>query len=144
MSKLAKTLVQHEGTAMMMAPEVTTLSKRQAQVQVVDIRTILTGINPQALTSPGVESVDGANGLYRSQQMPCGPVLDLLPTVTADGYSIELTATPTVTEFLGYDKPEQDVPVFVSGVRTNATRPLPRFRVRQASASATVWDGQPS
>lgn len=61
-------------------------------------------------------------------------MLDVLPTLSADGYTISMTVLPTVTEFMGYDKPK----AFTNGI----VPPLPIFRVRQVTASAVVWDGQ--
>lgn len=142
----ARTLV-HElevkrGVIILSSPEVTTHSERQAQVQTVDIRTIVTGINPQALSAPGLETADGTNGLFRTEPRPFGFVLDLLPALAPDGYSIRLRIAPQMTEFLGYDKPKRKTTVFVKGKKNEVKPPLPRFRVRQATAEATLWDGQ--
>jgi general secretion pathway protein D len=61
-----------------------------------------------------------------------------------------MTLIPSLTEFLGYDDPGGFVPQVQSGsgggggVSTPVTAqlPLPRFRVRQVTTSAIVWDGQ--
>ena len=75
-------------------------------------------------------------------QIPFGPVLDVIPYVQADGYSIEMSIVPTLTEFLGYDDGSQFQTV-VAGLQAQAQpTPLPRFRVRQVVTSAVVWDGQ--
>jgi general secretion pathway protein D len=72
-------------------------------------------------------------------QVPLGPTLDVIPHVSADGYTIQMNLIPTVTEFLGYDDPG----TFTTQVgNISATTPLPRFRVRQVTTSAIVWDGQ--
>ena len=44
------------------------------------------------------------NQLYLTT-IPLGPVLDVIPYVCADGYTIQMTIIPTYTEFLGYDDP---------------------------------------
>lgn len=117
------------------APAVTTVSGRQAQVQVVDLRTVMSS----------------TNGVLQTNTVPCGSVLDTIPTLGADGYTIQITAIPSVTEFLGYDDPGQFVPKDHVAPSTSATGsspapvsvlPLPRFRVRQATKSAVLWDGQ--
>jgi type II secretory pathway component GspD/PulD (secretin) len=123
-------------------PSVTTLSGRQAQVQMVDIKTIVTGINPKARNAPGVASADGTNGVLQTERMPFGPVLDLVPTLSQDGYTLELRVLPTVTEFVGYDESHANVPVYVNGKKQQGFQPLPRFRVRQTTTSAVAWDGQ--
>ncbi|MBK9138813.1 MAG: type II and III secretion system protein [Verrucomicrobia bacterium] len=72
-------------------------------------------------------------------QVPLGPTLDVIPHVSADGYTIQMNLIPTVTEFLGYDDPG----TFSTQVgNISAVTPLPRFRVRQVTTSAIVWDGQ--
>lgn len=71
--------------------------------------------------------------------VPIGPTLDVIPHVSADGYTIEMNLLPTVTEFLGYDDPGQFRAVVGS---LAAPVPLPRFRIRQVVTSSIVWDGQ--
>jgi len=71
--------------------------------------------------------------------VPLGPTLDVIPYVSADGYTVQMNLIPTITEFLGYDDPGQ----FQSVVgNVAAPVPLPRFRVRQLVSTAIVWDGQ--
>ncbi len=71
--------------------------------------------------------------------IPLGPTLDVIPHVSADGYTIQMSLIPTLTEFLGYDDPGQ----FQSVVGDLAApTPLPRFRIRQVTTSSIVWDGQ--
>ncbi len=125
-------------------PRVTTLSGRHTQIQVEDMRTVLKGINPQALTPPGIAPTDGAtNSLYLTDTIPFGPALDMIPYVSADGYTISMTVIPTVTEFLGYDENRTSrVPVYIKGKKEWVTMPLPKFRNRQIVTSALVWDGQ--
>jgi beta-lactamase regulating signal transducer with metallopeptidase domain len=92
---------------------VTTLSGRYAQIQMVEKKDFVTR--------------DSQTGLLRTNTVPCGPVLDVIPTVSADGYTIQMDVTPTFTEFLGYDQ---------------STTPRPRIRMRQTTGTAIVWDGQ--
>jgi general secretion pathway protein D len=75
-------------------------------------------------------------------QIPFGPVLDVIPYVSADGYSIEMSIVPTLTEFLGYDTEGATVFQTIVGTQPVQPTPLPRFRVRQVVTSANVWDGQ--
>jgi general secretion pathway protein D len=71
--------------------------------------------------------------------VPLGPTLDVIPHVSADGYTIQLNLLPTVTEFLGYEDPGQFRAVVGN---LAAPLPLPRFRIRQVVTSSIVWDGQ--
>jgi general secretion pathway protein D len=87
---------------------------------------------------------------YTVDVLPFGPTLDVVPYVSADGFTIQMTIIPTITEFLGYDDPGLFVPT-AQGASGNAQGgftpitaqlPLPRFRLRQVTTSAIVWDGQ--
>jgi len=147
---------QREGADLLTAPEVTTVSGRQAQVQMVDIRTIVLGQNQNTgqQGAAGGTAVAGGGVVQQANQavfttpytgqMPFGPVLDVLPVVNADGYTIQMTILPTITEFVGYDDPGQFVPQAVTGggISIVSVLPLPHFRVRQVTTTAIVWDGQ--
>lgn len=153
-----RALEQREGVDLLNEGQVTTLSGRQAQIQVVDLRTIVTGVDPSqnaggggtALGGTAAAGVVGTVITYDTQVLPFGPVLDVIPYVSADGYTIQLTIIPTITEFTGYDDPGAFVPQAQSvsggaggvGVPLTAQLPLPRFRLRQVTTSAIVWDGQ--
>ena len=75
-------------------------------------------------------------------QIPFGPTLDVIPYVSADGYSVQMSIVPTLTEFLGYDTEFAQTFTTVVGNQPVQPTPLPSFRVRQVVTSATVWDGQ--
>jgi general secretion pathway protein D len=154
-----KALDQREGVELLSAPDVTTLSGRQAQLQVVEIRTIVTGTDlSQNSSGGGNNSVGGNSGggvvgstlQYTTQPLPFGPVLDVVPYVSADGFTIQMVIIPTITEFVGYDDPGGFIPQAQSvssgaagvGLPLTAQLPLPRFRVRQVTTTAIVWDGQ--
>ena len=116
------------GADVLSESQVTTLSGRQAQIQVVDMKQITVAIT---------------NGVAQTQPFPLGPTLDTVPYADPDGYTIQMTLAPSLVEFLGYDDPGPFViqsTNSTSGPLT-AQLPLPHFRVRQASVSTTVWDG---
>jgi type II secretory pathway component GspD/PulD (secretin) len=124
-------------------PKVTTLSGRQTQIQQVEIKTVLTGIDPGAVATPGRTAADVTNASpFLSAPVPVGPTLDLIPTVAEDGYTVQLTTIASLVEFLGYDKPTNTVPVYVEGRKRNVEEPRPRLRTRQATGGASVYDGQ--
>jgi type II secretory pathway component GspD/PulD (secretin) len=140
---LLRALEQREGVDVLSAPRVTTLSGRQAQIQVVDTRSVLTGINPLALVQPGAPVAAGTVPFLTST-IPTGPTLDIIPTVAADGYTLELNVFAGITDFLGYDQPpaEARVNVWQDGQVREVAVPLPRFRVRQMQTHAALRDGQ--
>jgi beta-lactamase regulating signal transducer with metallopeptidase domain/type II secretory pathway component GspD/PulD (secretin) len=138
-----KNLQRTPGVDVLAAPKLTTLSGRQAQIQVVEIKTILTGIDPQALAEPGRTASDVTNASpFLSKQVPLGSTLDVTASAADDGYTVELDATASVTEFLGYDKPTNAVTVYVKGEKKEVEPPLPRMRTRSVSGRAPLYDGQ--
>ena len=144
--------------------KVVTPSGRQAQLKTVDVRTIVTGLD-WTTNAPGkppeYEPV--------TETFELGPVMDVVPLVSADGYMIQMTVIPSVKEFVGYDldsarlfdnwdyvKPPAASPPSQLDVIPQRSRlaaagglppvrqptPLPIFRVRQVTTSCIVWDGQ--
>ncbi|PYM11275.1 MAG: hypothetical protein DME18_14415 [Verrucomicrobia bacterium] len=146
MQTFLRSALQQTGADILSAPKVTTLSGRQTQITAVEIKTIVDGIQPPALTPPGIQHTnDVAAQVYRTSQVPVGPTLDLVPYVAADGYTIHLSAMPQVTEFLRYDTTIERTTrrrVWVDGEEREAVVPLPIFRTREMAASADVYDGQ--
>jgi general secretion pathway protein D len=151
-------LDQRDGTDELNATEVTTESGRQAQMQAVDIVTIVTGTTTTTGTGAGTPTPAGTGTIiataaapavnYPTSTYPLGPTLDVIPYVSADEYSVQMTLIPTVTEFVGYDDPGQFVPQAVAAgsgganLSVTATLPLPHFRAREVVTSVTVWDSQ--
>jgi general secretion pathway protein D len=113
-------------------------------MKTVDVITVVTGINKRALTPPGITVTNGEEGsLYVTEKMEFGPVLDVIPSVLGDGYTIELTVIPTVPEFLGYEENRTNrVAVYVNGKKKWVTPPRPILRAGQMAAVVRVWDGQ--
>ena len=138
-----RALEQRSGADVLSAPRVTTVSGRQAQIQVADMRTVVNGIDPAALIQLGAQPRTNAVPFLTST-IPVGPTLDVVPTVAADGYTIRLNVIASVAEFLGYDQPPADakVTVWQGGKASEVAVPLPRFRVRQMTTQALLWDGQ--
>lgn len=87
----------------------------------------------------------GAPFIYpMPQPLEVGPVLDVIPYVLSDGYTINLVLIPSLVEFVGYDEPK-NVRVGLGQIPQNAIvvpTVLPRFRVRQTTTTVNVWDGQ--
>jgi len=75
------------------------------------------------------------------QQVEVGPVLDVIPYVLSDGYTVNLTLIPSLTEFNGYT-PSPAIPgVSVANVVMVPTI-LPDFTVRQVVTTVNIWDNQ--
>ena len=138
-------LEQRAGTEILMLPAVTTLSGREAQVRATDVRTVLTGINPEVIVRPGTKAKDAPKSpTFFFASLACGPVLDVAPSVLPDGQTVNLALTASVTEFLGYDPPKRgdQVRVWQDGRRKLVARPTPRVRFRRMQGQARLEDGQ--
>jgi len=154
-----RALEQKQGVELLQAPKVTTLSSRQAQIKTVEVRYIVTDLDvDQTAAGGGTTGVTGqqtTGGGVGSLIVPLaepfelGPVLDVVPYVSADGYTIQMTIIPTIKEFVGYDfenatlfqAQAQSVGQAAAPALTQIT-PLPIFRLRQVVTSVIVWDGQ--
>jgi len=77
-----------------------------------------------------------------TQALETGPLLDVVPYVLSDGYTINLTLIPSLTEFNGYTAPPNVANV--TGGLNVVQLPviLPDFTVRQVLTTVNVWDGQ--
>lgn len=155
---VVRAMEQRDGVDLLNAPEITTPSGRQAQIQIVDIQTIVSGTSLNQTSGGGGTGATGGTGGgggpvgttidYPTTSVPIGTTLDVVPYISADGYTIQMTIIPTITEFVGYDDPGAFVPqgqggsLSSVGVPITAQLPLPRTRVRQVTTSAIVWDGQ--
>jgi beta-lactamase regulating signal transducer with metallopeptidase domain len=169
-------LEQRDGTDVLHLPVVTTESGRQAQLRAVEMRQFVTSSGLGFGTNrPVATNVTVAAGILPTAfnpgitTWPMGPTLDVLPTVSADGKSIQLTIIPSITEFIGYDNPSNFVrgdfapaggvpspavptsPPVGSPTAPQTSAPvggvisvltLPHFRLRQVVANVTALDGQ--
>jgi general secretion pathway protein D len=87
--------------------------------------------------TPGVSAITPF-----TQQVETGPVLDVVPYVLSDGYTINLTLIPSFTEFNGYDNPP-NIPNVTSGLNVvQLPVVLPDFTVRQVITTVNIWDNQ--
>jgi len=87
--------------------------------------------------TPGVSAITPT-----TQLLETGPLLDVVPYVLSDGYTINLTLIPSLTEFNGYVSPPNIASV--TGGLNVVQLPviLPDFTVRQVVTTVNVWDGQ--
>lgn len=76
-----------------------------------------------------------------TQSVETGPILDVVPYVLADGYTINLALIPSDTEFGGYD--QLALPQVTGNLNVvELPTVLPKFTVRQLVTTVNVWDGQ--
>ncbi|MEJ0089340.1 MAG: hypothetical protein WDM80_06290 [Limisphaerales bacterium] len=97
-----------------------------------------TTMNAQVVNNnPGTSAV-----VPNTQQVETGPVLDVVPYVLSDGYTINLTLIPSLVEFAGYADPPpiQNVTQGLNVVQIPVV--LPDFTVRQVVTTVNIWDNQ--
>jgi general secretion pathway protein D len=92
--------------------------------------------------SPGTSAITPI-----TQSVELGPVLDVVPYVLADGYTINLALLPSDTEFSGYDTQSAAEVGLALGAVGNLNvvelpTVLPIFTVRQLVTTVNVWDNQ--
>src|SRR5271154_5638965 len=75
---------------------------------------------------PGVSAITAY-----TQQIEVGPILDVVPYVLSDGYTINLTLIPSLTDFNGYDTPPNIASVTGSLNVVQLPVILPDFTIRQ-------------
>ncbi len=148
-----KAIDQRSGVDLLSEGDVTTLSGRQCQILTIEMKTIVTGTSQNSSQSGSTASAGSGTTVNPNQAvfttpitqlLPFGPTIDVVPYVSSDGHTIQMTIIPTVSEFAGYDDPGPFVPVAVTGggIPITSVLPLPKFRLRQVTTSCIVWDGQ--
>jgi general secretion pathway protein D len=87
--------------------------------------------------TPGVSAIT-----FITQPVETGPILDVVPYVLSDGYTINMALIPSLTDFNGYDNPPNIASV--TGTLNVVQLPvvLPDFTVRQVVTTVNVWDNQ--
>jgi general secretion pathway protein D len=150
---------QQKGVDLVSAPKVTVTSGRKATINITQKFPY-----PRDYSPPTVPQTQGGGVAPATPATPtsfetrnCGVQLEVEPTVGPDGYTIELSLSPQITEFQGfvnYGTPIQTLaPVYLGGtngiitktipiVLTENTIDQPIFSVRQVDTQVTVYDGQ--
>ena len=138
-----KAMKEFEQIEILAGPQVTTLSGRQAEISVADMKSV--GFEASLKTN-------GKKAQRESQttKMPVGPTLNVVSSVSADGFSIQLALIQTLNELVDYTDPDKIVAQAQSldganiGSLLNSQLPMPNIRIRsrQVVANCTVWDGQ--
>jgi hypothetical protein len=113
-------LEQRIDTKILTAPEVTTETGRQVQIQAANL------LDTNAPDWP----------------ISFSPTIDVIPYIAADGADVQMTVIPTTAEFIGYDEPGK----FDSNGTTNSlivsTQPVSHFKLRQLTSDCLVPDAE--
>jgi general secretion pathway protein D len=101
----------------------------------------LLGVIPPGQAQVVNQAVQTSAITPNQQQIEIGPVLDVIPVVLSDGYTINLTLIPSLTEFSGYD-PSPTIPGVNNVNVIMIPTILPHFTVRQVISTVNIWDNQ--
>jgi general secretion pathway protein D len=115
--------------------------KTSVRVLTLCLTAVLLAAHIPAQAQPVVAGVGAPAITPNQQQVETGPVLDVIPVVLSDGYTINLTLIPSLTEFSGYDTSPTIPGINVANVVIVPTI-LPRFTVRQVVTTVNIWDNQ--
>jgi general secretion pathway protein D len=142
LSVVLNAISQKGGSDLLSAPRVTTRSGVNAQIQVVKEIIYPTEFD---LTQPTVNS-DGdvtmapivTPGSFETRAT--GVILNVTPTVGADGYTIDLVMAPEVAELVDWIQYGSVITVVNESYQFNM--PMPVFTSRNVATSLVIWDGQ--
>jgi general secretion pathway protein D len=145
-----KALAQKQSTDTLSAPKVTTVSGQQAQIRSVQEFIYPTSWSqPTATAAGGGTTGGGAAAVVPSipssfQTREVGVLLNVTPEVGADGYTINLTLAPEVSEFLGFINYGSDIGLSAGNnvVTTFNDIKEPLFSSENLTTSVVIWDGQ--
>ena len=143
-------LEQRGGTDVLAAPRVTTVDGRQAQLSIMETRTIVTELHSQPDPATNASPIrarkadpDPPRVHYLTEEIPVGIRLDMIPRWQPEGGIIQISVTNVLTEFLGYDDPNtrQAKGGAATGSAVVGVTPLPHFRLRQVGTQTDIPAG---
>ena len=134
---LRRRLKEIGGVDFLAAPQITTLSGRQARLEISEVQTIVNGMESTQVSATNTTGIS-----YTTENISTGPSVDIFPWI--EGNASRLAIIANVTEFLGYDQPSpgqdaQNPPP--GGKPSKGTIPRPRLRVRSVEADARIQFG---
>src|SRR5207248_563686 len=102
-----KQLRSRDDVETLAAPKVTTLSGRPVQMRATQMISVVTNFCLQETN--GTSSI-----VPQAGPVECGPILDAVPKILPDGYTIRLPVITSMTEFLGYAPSAKTTPAYNS------------------------------
>jgi hypothetical protein len=131
-------LESRDGVETLGEPEAVTTSGRQVQMRATQVVNVTTNFTLQ-------ESNNTSRIIPQTEEVETGPILDVVPRVLSDGYTIELAVIASVTEFLGYATSTNTIttPAYTAaGQEVDVPTVSPQFRVQQTTNSVNLLDNQ--
>jgi len=143
--ELLQTLYNEPSVEILAEPEVITISGRHTQIRATQIINIITNFAFQEKWANQNKTIFTEPIVPQSSELETGPVLDVIPHVLPDGYTIDLKTTASVTTFFGYADPTNFYPRLATnsaGEKIILPVVLPAAQLRRASAQMRLYDGQ--
>lgn len=136
MKTILRALESRPGVVELAEPEVLTISGRQTELRATQIQQILTNYDLQEISNRTLI-------VAQTGKIETGPVVDLAPILLSDGYTIDLKASASLTRFLGYAEPTNQLYAYdKAGEKISLPTVLPALCVQRASAELKIADGQ--
>jgi hypothetical protein len=132
---------------------VTTIGGRQTQMRATVIQPVITSYGFEEASAdstagsahPYEKFSDGSSIVPNIEQIETGPILDVVPSVLSDGYTIRLRTIASLIDFLGYASSKGLAPEYATnadGVRIKLPTTVPVCDVREASTEKLLYDRQ--
>jgi general secretion pathway protein D len=153
-----RALSQRQNTDLLCAPKVTTISGQQAKVEVVREFIYPTEFEPPRVASSSGGGTSSINVPVISPPTPggfqtrnLGVTLNVTPQVGPDGYTINLTLIPEVSDFDGFidygsrrglSDPTATGTATAGQIGLAFPFPQPVFSARRVTTSVIIWDNQ--
>ena len=117
-------------------------SKMMVGVKVLLLGVAVSSVSFSAQAQVVQQAVQTSAVTPSTTSLETGPVLDVVPYVLSDGYTINLTLIPSLTEFNGYDN-ANNLPTITGIPNVQIIPPVrPVLTVRQVVTTVNVWDNQ--
>lgn len=133
-------LPRQPGVETLAEPEVTTVSGRQTQMRATELITVVTGFNTNATGQNDRDPNRTISLLTTNAEV--GPVIDVVPYVLADGYTVDLTVIASDLGFAGYDVHTNSAGGFDLNPNPGLPAVHPAFIQHQFIARADIYDSQ--
>lgn len=138
-------LKQKGGADLLSAPRITTRSGVNAQIQVVREIIYPTEFEPDIQETDGTDTLQATRVVVvtpgRFETRETGVILNVTPTVGPDGYTIDLTLVPEVSELVDWIQYGSVIGTDAQGAPIGYNIPQPVFSSRNVTTSIVVWDG---